>query len=128
MPAAAVATADEVAAIATSVAAVQGGKPIVTEIAQTVATGASDVAAGKGLNDVATSVIRTLVPIAVGGGLTLLGTSAGIHVPAEYNHVVDEVATLVIGGAYYGIVRGLEAKFPRLGWFLGVPRKPVYSA
>jgi hypothetical protein len=127
-PAAAVTAADEVNAVASSVAAVAGGNKIVTEVASDVASASSDVAAGKGISDFSASLIRTLVPGAVGGALTLLGAAAGIHIPAAYEPVIEAAAIFGLGGAYYAIVRAIEVKFPKAGWFLGVPKKPVYAA
>lgn len=120
--------ANEVNVIASSVAYVPNGEPHVAAAAADVAAAAADVAAGKGISDVAASVIRTLTPIIVGGGITLLATSTGVHVPAAYEHVVDEGATLALGGAYYFLVRKIEAKYPKAGWLLGVPKAPVYGA
>jgi hypothetical protein len=57
----------------------------------------------------------------------LLAASTGIHVPAEYQPVIEAGAIFGLGGAYYAIVRGLEAKYPKIGWLLGTPRKPSYS-
>lgn len=126
-PAAAVTAADEVNAVAASVAAV-GENKVVTQVASDVAAASADVAAGKGISDFSASLIRTLVPGAVGGGLTLLGAAAGIHIPAAYEPVIEAAAIFGLGGAYYAVVRALEAKFPKAGWFLGVPKKPVYGA
>lgn len=112
--------------IATGVAAVKGGSPVVATIAADVASASADVASGKGISDFAASLIRTVTPTLVGAGLAALGT-IGLHVSGAYEPVIDAGATFVLGGAYYTIVRAIEVKYPKIGWLLGVPRKPVYS-
>jgi hypothetical protein len=62
----------------------------------------------------------------VGAGLGLLATT-GLHVPAAYEPVLDAGATFALGTAYYLAVRAIEVKLPKIGWLLGVPKKPVYS-
>lgn len=125
-PAAAVTAADEVNAVANAVAAANGNK-VVTEVAKDAAAASADVAAGKGISDFSASLIRTGVPYLVGLGLAWLATT-GFHVPGAYEPVIDSVAAFGIGTGYYAIVRAVEAKFPKAGWFLGVPKKPVYGA
>lgn len=112
--------------IATDVADAKGGNPVVTAIAADVAQATSDVASGKGISDFAASLIRTATPTLVGAGLAALGT-VGFHISGAYEPVIDAGATFVLGGLYYAGVRALETKFPKVGWLLGLPQKPVYS-
>jgi hypothetical protein len=128
VPPQAAAVANETAVIASGIAAVPNGNPVVATVASDVAAAASDVASGKGISDFAASIIRTETPYLVSYALTILGDHAGIHIPGVYGPIADSGATLLLGTVYYVVVRGLEAKFPKLGWLLGVPRKPVYSA
>lgn len=125
-PAAAVTAADEVNAVADAVVAANGNK-VITEVAKDAAAASADVAAGKGISDFSASLIRTGVPYLVGLGLAWLATN-GLHIDAAYKPVIDSVAGFGIGTGYYAIVRGIEAKYPKAGWFLGVPKKPVYGA
>lgn len=53
--------------------------------------------------------------------------TAGVHIPVAYEPVIDAGAAFVIGTGYYLLVRAIEVKFPKVGWLLGVARKPVYS-
>lgn len=126
VPAEAAVVASEVNAVASSVEAAKGNA-VVTEVAKDVAAASSDVAAGKGVSDFVASLIRTGVPYIVGLALAWLATK-GLNVPAAYEPVIDSVAAFGIGTGYYAIVRAVEAKFPKAGWFLGVPKKPVYGA
>lgn len=73
-----------------------------------------------------TSMIRTLVPLAV-GWVTALIVSLGITLPEEAWEGLT--ATIVVGVAagYYALVRALERRWPGLGIFLGVATQPVYA-
>ena len=75
------------------------------------------------MNDYIVSLIRTYVPIIVGAAIAWVSAHDGIGIDsAGLDVAVVGVATAV----YYAIVRKLEAQWPKLGWLLGMPRKPVY--
>jgi hypothetical protein len=79
------------------------------------------------LNDFATSIIRTYVPIAVGGVVGWLATR-GVKISPE------QAAQLGIGPmafssfSYYLVVRLVEQKYPGAGALLGSAKKPEYTA
>ncbi len=69
------------------------------------------------------SLVRTLVPVFVG-----LAVAAFAKIDTQ----VDSGALTVlidgaIVGAYYWLVRKLEARWPALGVLLGIPRQPTYT-
>lgn len=70
------------------------------------------------------SLIRTVVPIVVGAVVGWLATR-GVEVDsASLIPAVDAVAA----AAYYALVRAAEQRWPALGWLLGAPGAPSYSA
>jgi len=73
-----------------------------------------------------TSITRTLLPFLVGGAVSLLSL-LGITANADLKATLTSLATFVIGGLYYIIVRLLEKKYPKLGVLLGVPTPPTYT-
>jgi len=73
------------------------------------------------------SVIRTGVPYIIGVVVAYL-TTKGINVDENTKVQLTGVLTFVIGIVYYAVVRALEAKFPQLGYLLGVAKQPVYAA
>lgn len=77
------------------------------------------------VSDLVVSYIRTLVPVAVGVGLSWLAKTLGVIVPAE--EAVPYVVAACIS-AYYVLVRFLESRYPALGWLLGAPRTPEYAS
>jgi len=66
--------------------------------------------------------IRTIVPMIV-GWLGALLTDWGWD---WTNQAVTQFVVVIIGAAYYIIVRLLESKWPAAGKLLGVARTPVY--
>lgn len=76
------------------------------------------------MNDYFVSLIRTVVPVAVG---SLLGWLAvrGFEVPE--GPVREAVVGLCIAG-YYAAVRAAERRWPALGVLLGRRAEPVYPA
>ena len=74
--------------------------------------------------DLVVSLIRTFVPIAVGGALSALATIGVAGVDSA--EAVAVVTSLTIG-AYYAIVRGVEAKYPVAGVLLGHKTAPAYT-
>lgn len=76
------------------------------------------------LSDYLASMVRTVVPIAVGLLLEWVAKKTGVVVPAT------SVAPIVAGAAataYYALVRLAEHKWPAVGWLLGLAVKPSYS-
>lgn len=73
--------------------------------------------------DLLASLIRTIVPVIVGAIIAGLAR-AGLDLdPDQLTGVLE---ALVVGG-YYTLVRALEARWPALGWFLGLPTQPTYQ-
>jgi len=75
------------------------------------------------MSDYITSLIRTVVPIAVGW---LVATLANIGVDLDETAAVTALTGLVIS-IYYALARWAESRWPQAGWLLGVPKPPVYS-
>jgi hypothetical protein len=75
------------------------------------------------MNDFATSLIRTIVPIIVGFLLTQL-TRLGVAID---NATLATLVTAVLSGTYYTAVRWLESKVPALGKLLGKQVTPKYN-
>lgn len=80
------------------------------------------------MTDYVISLIRTWVPILVGGVATWLAAKTGV--------ILDEQsqAGLIVGfggllsAIYYGAVRWLETRYPALGVLLGKRQQPEYKA
>lgn len=79
------------------------------------------------MNSLFVSIIRTIVPWAVGALIALLLTW-GIEIPTEVVAETTLALTTLSTSLYYIIVRTLEQKVPAFGWLLGVAKSPVYSA
>lgn len=71
------------------------------------------------------SLIRTLVPVAVGTLLTWLAEH-GLDVPADQRGTVSLAGVGIVATGYYVLVRALEKRWPKLGALLGVPVMPTY--
>lgn len=78
-------------------------------------------------SDYFTSLVRTWVPFVVGALLSWL-TSVGLELQLSVEALQALYASLTafIGALYYAVFRLLERKLPWAGWFLGVPKPPVY--
>lgn len=74
-----------------------------------------------------TSVVRTVVPYAVGWLVSWALVTFGITVPDDVRISLEGFLTFAIGTAYYVIVRKLEAKHEWVGWLLGSPNPPEYK-
>lgn len=75
------------------------------------------------MSDYVISLIRTVVPMAVGWLATVL-IGAGI----EFDTVALEAALVsLISAAWYALTRWLETRYPRFGWLLGYPSSPAYQ-
>jgi len=73
------------------------------------------------MNNYQKNIIRTFVPVLVASVVAWI-TKAEKHLtPAELAIAVPIASTI-----YYGIVRQLEVKFPKLSWLLGA--LPVKTA
>lgn len=73
------------------------------------------------MNDLLTSIIRTVVPIVMGA---LSATGVQQWVPLD---IAENALVALLAVVYYVSVRILEqAGFAHIGWMLGVPKPPVY--
>lgn len=78
------------------------------------------------LGDLATSLVRTAVPVLVGGAATYAATKWHIVLsPSSQTGAIVVVGAVAINGYNTG-VRALEHKWPRLGWLLGIAKAPTY--
>lgn len=71
----------------------------------------------------APSIIRTLVPLAV-GQIVAFFVSLGVEVSEDQEMALTVVLGFLVTAAYYLLVRFLEQKFPKLGGFLGWASTP----
>lgn len=78
------------------------------------------------MNNILTSVIRTVVPTIV-GSITGFLAARGINVDEGTKAQLTAVLSTIFTGVYYVVARYLETKFPKLGWLLGSPKQPVYG-
>lgn len=79
------------------------------------------------MNDYIAGVIRTWVPIAVGTAATWLSLRLGFIIDEQSQAGLVASLTATTIGLYYAIIRKLEAKFPQIGWLLGLARTPTYE-
>lgn len=79
---------------------------------------------GKG--PVLPSFIRTYVPMGVGAVVGWL-SSLGLHLDGAETGALTAAVTGVAGAAYYGLVRGLERRWPALSILLGSKQQPTYG-
>lgn len=73
----------------------------------------------------ATSIIRTVVPIIVGAIASALAT-VGFQLSDKGQELIGTVLGALIAIVYYVAARALEQKFPAAGALLGKPSRPVY--
>lgn len=72
------------------------------------------------------SIVRTVVPYLIGLiGSFLAARGLGLDENAKAN--LTGLLTFGIGSIYYVVVRAVEKSNPSAGWFLGVPKAPVYT-
>jgi len=69
------------------------------------------------------SLIRTIVPIAVGALVGWLATR-GVSIDAA---TIIPTVDAVVAAVYYAVVRAAEQKWPKVGWMLGSPGAPTYA-
>lgn len=77
------------------------------------------------MQDFLTSIVRTVVPFIVGAVISWL-TTKGLHVSSDVVASATGYLTVLFGAGYYVAVRALEKKWPKLGYFLGIPSEPIY--
>lgn len=78
------------------------------------------------LHDYLISLIRTVVPAAVGLVLAWLARKTGIVLPEDLSAELTLTVAGVAIGAYYAAVRALEVRWPWVGRLLGSRRQPTY--
>lgn len=78
------------------------------------------------IRDYLVSVIRTIVPAAVGAVLSWLAT-IGLDLGEQANAGLVTAMTAAAIGLYYILIRALEAKWPAFGVLLGLTRPPTYD-
>ena len=77
------------------------------------------------MSDTIVSLIRTYVPVIVGAVVAWVCRKLGWVTP-DTAQLATAFTALVIG-AYYGLARALEKKWPAFGYLLGVPKEPAYE-
>lgn len=76
------------------------------------------------VTSIGTSVVRTIVPAAV-GTVVAAAASAGFDLDPG---TIQNALALVVTTAYYAVVRTLETRLgPAYGWLLGVAKQPTYE-
>jgi hypothetical protein len=79
------------------------------------------------VRDAMAAFIRTYVPVLVGFVLTLLARKLGVILDETTSASLATGFAALVAGIYYGLVRLLEARFPKLGWLLGFAVQPSYG-
>lgn len=77
------------------------------------------------MQDLFTSVVRTIIPYLVGAIVSWL-TTKGLHLSEGELTSVTAYLTFLFGTLYYLVARALEKKWPKLGYLLGIPSEPTY--
>lgn len=75
----------------------------------------------------AISVVRTLVPMAVGAFATWLGHETGVILDDDTRTGIIIGLTGTLSSIYYVAARALERRWPVLGVLLGSRSQPEYS-
>lgn len=78
------------------------------------------------MNDKIISLIRTYVPLLVGGLIAWLG-SLSVDVGQDAQVGLTVALTGLITAVYYTVARALEDRFPQVGYLLGIPKAPAYG-
>lgn len=76
--------------------------------------------------DVVPSLVRTWVPVVVGGFISWAATQS-IQVSDQVQGALVTVLTSAIIAVYYTVVRLLEQKWPFMGLLLGSTSQPTYG-
>lgn len=71
----------------------------------------------------APSIVRTIVPVAVGQIVAYIAT-LGLVVPGEVENALTVILGFIVTTVWYVVVRFLEQKFPKLGILLGWAATP----
>jgi hypothetical protein len=79
------------------------------------------------MNDFATSLIRTFVPLIVGSIAAWLA-ARGINISSEDAAGLAAFLAAVFAGLYYLLIRLIERKHPGAGALLGAAKQPEYTA
>lgn len=78
------------------------------------------------MTDYVTSLIRTGVPVVAGIILTWLATR-GLTLDGATGDALATLLQGVLTALYYVVSRGLEVRFPQLGFLLGISKTPTYK-
>lgn len=78
------------------------------------------------MNDLFTSVVRTVVPMIVGSVASFLATK-GVDLDAATLAGLSAFLAGLFSALYYILARFLEQKFPQLGVLLGSKKTPEYT-
>lgn len=78
------------------------------------------------MSDLLVSLIRTWVPVAVGGLLSLLAAQGVEFDPTTEQGLIVGLTGLITAVYYFG-ARLLEQKWPSLGILLGSKKQPTYE-
>lgn len=83
------------------------------------------------VSDIATSLIRTWVPIGVGAAAAWIGASTNTVIPADASATIGALATAAAAASYYALARLLErSRRPWIRligrWMLGGQVPPAY--
>jgi hypothetical protein len=73
----------------------------------------------------APGVVRTVVPLAV-GGIVSGALALGVDLGPDAETVLAPAVALLVGGFYYWAVRKIAKRFPWVEHLLGVARVPVF--
>lgn len=79
------------------------------------------------MNALVISYIRTGAALLAGVIATWLATHLNVVLDDNTQAMLAGLFTAVAGAVYYGVVRALESRWPKLGFLLGVPRTPDYG-
>lgn len=74
--------------------------------------------------NLAPSLVRTIVPMAVGALSAWCINTLGIELPMD---PATETLTAIASGVYYAAVRWLESRWPGAGILLGARSRPRYE-
>ena len=80
------------------------------------------------VNQLAISIIRTIVPLIVGQMISWLALMGIMDTTGELTASLISVIPILLTGLYYIAARWLEEKVSaKFGWLLGYAQKPTYK-
>lgn len=82
---------------------------------------------GVPMNNVATSVIRTVCATVLGYAFAWL-LSKGVNIGETERGQITAWFILTSQGVVYAVIRWAEARWPAVGWLLGIAKAPGYSS